>query len=157
MPPHRSGARRPWAFSNPYAKDCHHLRRHRAARDFWAGFLPAAGGPLSGGRRWWWIRRWIWSFIGGPTSVQEELAEDRIDTRRSGLARWNAWKDSLDDRFGIKFSVEYNAILQGYSGNTADVDDSSGGIARFFGSWTPVGKGTKNHGSLIFRVDNRHR
>lgn len=95
--------------------------------------------------------------FGGPTSVQEELAEDRIELLRSGLERWISWKQGLDERYGIKFSVEYNTILQDYSGNTANVDDSSGGIGRFFGSWTPVGRGTKNHGSLVFRVDHRHR
>lgn len=94
--------------------------------------------------------------FGGPNSVQESLQEDRIDTLHSGLDRWNAWKDGLDDRYGLMFSVEYNALGQGYS-DSGDGDDwSGGGNARFFGSWTLVGKGTPNHGSLVFRVDHRH-
>jgi len=94
--------------------------------------------------------------FGGPNSVEEALAEDRIDVERSGLDRWNAWKDGLDDRYGLKFSLEYNALGQGYSDSPVGEDRSASGNARFFGSWTLVGKDTPNHGSLVFRVDNRH-
>ena len=55
------------------------------------------------------------------TGVQEELAEARIDAARSGLVRWNAWKDSVGDRLGLKFSLEYNALVEGYA-NSADDD-----------------------------------
>lgn len=95
--------------------------------------------------------------FGGPTSVQEELAEDRIDTRRSGLDRWNAWKDGLDDRYGLQFSIEYNALSQGFSDSAVGEDFAAGGITRLFGSWALVGRGTPNQGSLVLRVDHRHR
>lgn len=94
--------------------------------------------------------------FGGPNSVEEALAEDRVDVERSGLDRWNAWKDGLDDRYGLKFSLEYNALGQGYSDSPVGEDWSASGNARFFGSWTLVGKDTPNPGSLVFRVDNRH-
>ena len=96
------------------------------------------------------------SFGGGPTSVAEELEEDRIDLERSSLDRWNAWKDSVYDRYGLKFSIENNSLVQGLSSSAIDDDFFAGGNARFFGSWTLLGKDTDNHGSLVFRVDNRH-
>jgi porin len=95
--------------------------------------------------------------LGGPTSVQEELAEDRIDVERSGLNRWNAWKDDVYKRFGLRFSVEYNSLAQTFSSSAIDEDSFAGGNGRIFGSWTLVGKDTENHGSLVFRVDHRHR
>ncbi len=95
--------------------------------------------------------------FGGPNSVEEALSEDRVDVKRGGLDRWNAWKDSLDDDYGLRFSVEYNALGQGYSESAAGEDRSAGGNARIFGSWTLVGKDTPNHGSLVFRIDHRHR
>jgi porin len=93
--------------------------------------------------------------LGGPTSVQEELEEDRIDSLGSGLDRWNGWKDEIAERYGLKFSVEYNTLAQGMSASAIDEDLFSAGNARLFGSWTLVGKGSENPGSLIFRVDHR--
>ena len=97
------------------------------------------------------------SGLGGPTSVEEELAEDRIDVERSGLDGWNAWKESIHDKHGLRFSIEYNALGQVFSSSAIGEDAFAGGNARFFGSWTLLGRDTKNHGSLVFRVDNRHR
>jgi porin len=94
--------------------------------------------------------------FGGPTSVQVELEEDRIDTQRDGLERWNGWKDDLYERYGLRFSIEYNSLMQWLSPSAIDDDLLGGGNARLFGSWTLLGKDTKNPGSLVFRVDNRH-
>ena len=94
--------------------------------------------------------------FGGPTSVQEELAEDRIDLGKSRLERWSSWKDGIEGRHGFKFSIEYNSLVQWYSASGNSDDLFGGGNARFFGSWTLLGRGTENHGSLVFRVDNRH-
>ncbi len=35
-------------------------------------------------------------------------------------------------------------------------DSASGGMIRFFGSWELVGRGTKNSGALVWKVENRH-
>ena len=95
--------------------------------------------------------------LGGPTSVQEELAEDRIDVERSGLNGWNAWKQTIEERYGLLFSFEYNSLAQSMSSSAIEDDFFAGGNARLFGSWTLFGKDTENHGSLVFRIDNRHR
>ena len=71
--------------------------------------------------------------FGGPSSVAEELKEDRVDAANSGLDRWNTWKDGLLEDHGLQFSFEYNAMMQGYSDAGAGDDFSAGGIARFFG------------------------
>jgi porin len=105
---------------------------------------PARAAPQTGAR------------FGGPTSVQEELEEDRIDTQGAGLDRWNGWKDDLYQRYGLKFSIEYNSLMQWLSPSAIDEDSFGGGNARLFGSWTLLGKDTQNPGSLVFRVDNRH-
>ena len=94
--------------------------------------------------------------FGGPTSVQEELESDPIGGQPTGLEAWNGWKDELYTRTGLKFSVEYNSLMQWLSSSASEEDAFGGGNARLFGSWTLLGKDTKNHGSLVFRVDNRH-
>jgi porin len=95
--------------------------------------------------------------FGGPNSVEETLSEDREDVARSRFERWKRWKEGIYEHYGLKFSFEYNALGQGYSNSAAGDDWSASGNARFFGSWTLVGKDGPNHGSLVFRVDNRHR
>ena len=95
--------------------------------------------------------------FGGPSSVAEELKEDRVDAAKSGLDRWNTWKDGLLDDHGLQFSFEYNSMMQGFSDAGAGDDFTASGIARFFGSWNLFDRGGENPGSLVFRVDHRHR
>ena len=95
--------------------------------------------------------------LGSPTSVQAELEEDRIDVENSGLDNWNAWKDTLSEQHGLKFSFEYNSLGQIWSTSAVPQEGAAGGLVRAFGSWTLVNQGEKDHGSLVFRIDNRHR
>ena len=95
--------------------------------------------------------------LGGPTSVQEELAEDRIDSQSSGLDNWNAWKDTIEEQYGLTFAFEYNSLGQLWSTSAVPQDGAAGGNTRFFANWNLLGKDTENPGSLVFRIDNRHR
>lgn len=94
--------------------------------------------------------------LTSPTSVQEELEENRLNALPKGMDRWEGWKDSLKERTGFEFSLEYNSLLQGYSQRGFGDDLASGGLFRLSGRWTVLNRGTDHYGALVYRVDHRH-
>ena len=104
--------------------------------------------------------------FGGPTSVGEQLREDdelkepafRFPGFDAFFSPWFAWKKKLNEKYGLQLGFDYNALYQGASDTLPGNDDqSASGALRFFGRWTLLGRDTKNHGSLVFKVENRHR
>ena len=97
--------------------------------------------------------------FGGPDAVENQVAEDArpskafIDDRM--LEPWFEWKASVAERTGIAFGLDYNALTLGAS-DSPGRSSASGGVARFFGSWELVGRGTKNTGGLVWKVEHRH-
>ncbi|MCZ6788172.1 MAG: carbohydrate porin, partial [Planctomycetota bacterium] len=57
---------------------------------------------------------------------------------------------------GLAFGLDYTAVYL-KADNSPGEDEAAGGIFRFFGSWTLTGRGTDNTGSLVYKVENRHR
>ena len=90
----------------------------------------------------------------------EDLEEPESIYTFETLQRWGApwfdWKASVTERTGISFGLDYSALYLA-SNNDAGNANAAGGMVRFFGSWDLLGRGTKNTGTLLFRVDNRHR
>jgi porin len=86
--------------------------------------------------------------FGGPDSVPRQLERDTQD--------WLGFKQGLQDR-GLSFTLDYSAVSLNASDSldSAD-DDAAGGMARFYGQWEAVGRGTANTGSLIWKVEYRH-
>ena len=66
------------------------------------------------------------------------------------------FKETVDTATGIKFATEYDMLL---TGTTSDVGEGKGssGIWKIYGSWELVGKNSGNSGSLIFKVEHRHK
>ena len=105
--------------------------------------------------------------LGGPSSVRAQLEEDdrlpdpvrRFPRFDSVFKPWFDFKSRVNEDYGLKFGVNYTAVYQGLNADASltGEDTASTGIARLYGSWTLLGRGTKNTGSLIFNVDNRHR
>jgi porin len=94
--------------------------------------------------------------FGSATSVGEEIREDRTDAMAGGLEQWNAWKESLKDRTGFEFSLEYNSLMQRYSDEGIGEDLAAGGIFRLAGRWTILNRDEDNYGAIVYRVDHRH-
>jgi len=100
--------------------------------------------------------------FGGPDAV-ENLIED--DARKTGALikeritqPWFDWKEKVQKERGLSLGIDYSAVYlnsseMGASGN----DDASAGMVRFFGSWDLVGRGTKDTGALIWKVEHRHK
>jgi porin len=104
--------------------------------------------------------------FGGPTSVGEQLREDdelkepafRFPGFNSFFSPWFKWKKKLNEKYGLQLGLDYNLLYQGVSDTLANNDDkAASGALRFFGRWNLLGRDTKNPGTLVFKVENRHR
>ena len=98
--------------------------------------------------------------LAGPDSTSALLAAD--DQERDTvlgvnlLQSWSDWKASLKDRTGLDFGLDYIAL--GYvASQSLGEDTAATGVFRLFGEWELTGRGTENTGTLLFKVDNRHR
>jgi porin len=101
--------------------------------------------------------------VGGPGSVgydineiqKERETESRMPWLDLGLKPWFDFKESIADKYGLTHSMDYQALYQAVN-TSPGADDAASGILRLYGSWTLSGSGTKDSGSLVYKVDNRH-
>ncbi len=101
------------------------------------------------------------SNFGGPGAVGNTIEDDRTQSGEFGkklLQSWYEWKDSLQENRGISLSVDYTPLFlrSSQNGNSGE-NTASSGMLRFFGSWDLVGLGSKNTGSLVWKVEHRHK
>jgi porin len=102
--------------------------------------------------------------FGGPSSVGGTLEEDAADTEpvftlesmRRSLQSYFDFKERMQEEHGFAFGFDYTAMVQGASESLGE-DRAAGGIFRLFGTWTLLGHGTPNTGSIVYKVENRHR
>ena len=71
-------------------------------------------------------------------STQEELNIDLLGGQSVGQARTG------DENWETEYSKK-------------DEDDAASGALRLFGRWTLLNRETKDTGTLVFKVENRHR
>ncbi len=66
------------------------------------------------------------------------------------------WREELSNK-GITFGADYLALgLSSPNGSQGNSVNRSSGIARFYGSWHIVGKGTEDTGGVVWKVEHRH-
>jgi len=102
--------------------------------------------------------------FGGPSSTGAQLEEDnavtvpllRFPSIDKALKPWFDWKGRLNEDHGLSFGLDYTALGQKAS-DSLGKDNAVGGIFRFFGNWTVIGRDSGNTGSIVFKVENRHR
>ena len=102
--------------------------------------------------------------LQGPSSVESMLLQDQAISEPALTPRWAreltrpyfTFKQDLQDRRNLAIGGDYNLLYQ-HAGNSPGEDNAAGGVIRFFGAWTATGKGTPDTGSLVFKVENRHR
>ena len=104
--------------------------------------------------------------FGGPSSVGGTLNDDsgdgltdptyRSEGLRNTLPGWFSFKQMLVADYGLSLSFDYQALGQTASTSLGD-KSAAGGIFRAYGSWTLTGKESGNTGTLVFKVENRHR
>jgi len=85
--------------------------------------------------------------FGGPDAVGN-LVKDR--EARPDL------RERLKEEHGLEVGADYSAVYLQASDSLEDDDNAAGGIARFFGTWDVVGRGTKSNGGLTWKIEHRH-
>jgi len=102
--------------------------------------------------------------LGGPQSAGGQLAEDAA--KREGVSRrpgWDAFFQPVEDALarlkettGLQLGFDYQAVWQRANHSLTDHKQGSSGHVRMIGKWELVGRGTENHGSLAFILEQRH-
>jgi porin len=99
--------------------------------------------------------------FGGASSVPGQLADDkRLTESLTGVdmpGSYSDWKKSLREEHGLDFTIDYNSTIVTATNTLNEEDTFSGGVIRFLGQWDLVGRDSGNTGSLIWKVENRHR
>ena len=111
--------------------------------------------PASGGAQYTGKSKAGGATFGGPNAVENQLRDDAAVDRPTLFERWFDWKAELVKKNGLSMSIDYSAVYLGASESPGE-DRSSGGMVRFFGSWDLVGRGTKNTGAFVWKVEHRH-
>jgi porin len=99
--------------------------------------------------------------FGGPDAVENTIEEDARITGAVIKERitqpWFDWKAKMQEDHGFSIGVDYSAVglFSSEKGASGD-DNASSGMVRLFGSWDLVGRGTKNTGALVYKVEHRH-
>ena len=96
-------------------------------------------------------------YFGGPASVGSQLQLDHISPEEATSHRWQTFKMQVREESGLDFNFDYATLYQKANTSLNGNDDSFSGVFRIYGKWQLVGRGTKNIGSLIGKVESRER
>lgn len=103
--------------------------------------------------------------FGGPNSVGETLLSSgdgittpqyRSDIIENTFIDWFSFKKKLQKKYNLSVGFDYQTLLQRQSSDTGE-KQATGGVFRAYASWTLLGENTKNTGTLVAKVENRHR
>ena len=100
--------------------------------------------------------------FGGPDAVENTIEADAATkpaaVEERLLDSWFEWKAGFQEDHGISLGIDYSSVFLRSNENGASGDDNaSSGMVRFFGSWDVVGRGTRDTGAFIWKVEHRHR
>ena len=70
--------------------------------------------------------------------------------------KWFDWQARVREETGLAFGLNYTALSQWASESPAQ-DQAAGGIFEFLGTWTLINRGGRNTGSLVFKIEHRHK
>ena len=98
--------------------------------------------------------------FGGPDQVENQIQEDEEPKNSFFELRFIQpyfdFKNNLKEKSGFGYGLDYSAAY--FSANNSPGDkDAGAGMVRFYASWDLLGRGKKNNGALIFKVEHRHK
>ncbi|MEP4077756.1 carbohydrate porin [Haloferula sp.] len=96
-------------------------------------------------------------FIGGPSSVGSQLQSDSRPAGEEGAHPWEDFKGKIREQSGLDFNFDYTTLYQNAGASLNGNDEGFSGVFRLYGKWELIGRGTANKGSLIAKVENRHK
>lgn len=99
--------------------------------------------------------------FGGPSSVGGSLKKDHkvrstINAEETLFGPYFDFKKRVADDYGLSFGFDYNALFQTASASQQE-QTAAGGVLRMFGRWLLIGKDSANTGTLVYKVENRHK
>jgi len=102
--------------------------------------------------------------LGGPLDgiaqieVDNEPRPQAYRFNISPFADWQDRKDEFFERSAIRFNINYTALWM--SASSAPEPETptwaASGILDLAGTWTPVGRGSGDTGTLLLKINNRH-
>ena len=100
----------------------------------------------------------------GPTSVEFDLEENDRKKKPAfefpGFDRffkpWFDWKGRLSEK-GFALGVDYVTLYQGASESLTNEADAASATFRIFTNWALLNRDGPNTGSLVLKVENRHK
>lgn len=100
------------------------------------------------------------AILGGPDGVSGELKNaENIEAVTAGIkARmtYNDWKTKLKENYGLSYGLSAALFYQNANKTLPDYGNNAfGGVYRFYGSWTFVGRGTGHSARLNWRLEYR--
>lgn len=101
--------------------------------------------------------------LEGGDSVTQDLAQDDVDVGAvlsfprvdQFFAPWFDFKRKLNDKYGLKLQLSYQALYQ-IADEYVDENDAAAGRGEFQGTWAFIGRKSKNPGLISFRFENRN-
>ena len=102
------------------------------------------------------------SFGGSGSTASQILSDEQLGKQdcQKGLAShlrlYCDFKKALHRENGIRFGVDYNALMQRASKSLGE-DEAAGGVFRLFGTWNLLDPDAGGTGFLTFKAENRHR
>ena len=99
--------------------------------------------------------------FGSPDAVENTIEEDAKITgavvKKRLTQPWFDWKTRMQEDHGFSIGVDYTALgLSSSEAGASGDDNASSGMVRLFGSWDLIGRGTKNTGAIVYKVEHRH-
>jgi len=99
--------------------------------------------------------------FGGSNSVGGTLKKDHkseamFSFKKRNIQDYFDFKKQVEEQYGFAFGFDYNALYQAATESLGD-DHEAGAVLRIFGQWTAIGRGSENTGTLVYKVENRHR
>ncbi|MCP4377743.1 MAG: hypothetical protein GY794_16395, partial [bacterium] len=91
--------------------------------------------------------------------VNEVRVQDlRFSAEDTLLFLQRALERPVDERTADRLSVglDYTALGQWASAGLTDEKNAAGGIFRFLGNWTLLGRDSGNTGTFVYKVEHRH-
>ncbi len=91
------------------------------------------------------------SIISGLDKAEEERAYlFQLPGMAGPMQSWTDWKASLNEKYGLRFLVEWAALYQKASNTLGTEDDAAGYDLEFNGTWTFLGRNTPTYSMLGF-------
>ncbi|WP_198037783.1 carbohydrate porin [Mariniflexile maritimum] len=95
-----------------------------------------------------------------PSDANNQLKSDSEDKNATValdfIDRTVAAKEAFYQKTGFKIGFDYNSLYMGATESLGNNNHTASGIARVYGRWDLIGRGTNSTGGLVYKIEHRH-